>query len=183
MNTRRVVALVGVSGVGKSRALAHARTSGEFEHLQASTLIRAERERRRQSAIGHDALREANIDDNQALLVEGFRHAAPEAGLVILDGHTIIDTPDGLVEIEPNVFRMLEVSRFVVLTDGPEEIYRRRFADPERKRPVRSVDELREQQERSVIVAYRAALELGVPMVILISAGVQDVVEALQSKC
>ncbi len=100
--------------------------------------------------------------------------------MVILDGHTVIDTPDGLVEIEPNVFRMLEVSRFVILTDGPEEIYRRRLADPERKRPVRSVDELRQQQERSVIVAYRAALELGVPVVILVNAGVQDVVEVLR---
>jgi len=180
MNIRRVVALIGLSGVGKSTALARARPSVAFEHFQASALIRAERERRRQSAIGHDALREANIDDNQALLVEGFRHVAPEAGLVILDGHTVIDTPDGLVEIEPNVFRMLEVSRFVILTDGPEEIYRRRLADPERKRPVRSVDELRQQQERSVIVAYRAALELGVPVVILVNAGVQDVVEVLR---
>jgi adenylate kinase len=51
MNTRRVVALVGLSGVGKSTALARARASVAFEHLQASTLIKAERERLRQAAI------------------------------------------------------------------------------------------------------------------------------------
>lgn len=180
MNIRRVVAFVGLSGVGKSTLLAHARASVAFKHLQASALIKAERDRRQQAAIDHDALREANIDDNQALLIEGFRHAVPEAELVVLDGHTVIDTPDGLVEIEPKVFRMLGVSRFVVLTEGPEESYRRRLADPERKRPARSVDELRQQQERSVLVAHRAALALRVPLVVLVCGGVQDIVEVLQ---
>jgi adenylate kinase len=180
MNRPQVVAVVGLSGVGKSTALEAAHASLAFEHLQASALIKAERERWRQAKIDHDALREANINDNQALLVGGFRHTAPKAGLVILDGHTVIDTPDGLVEIEPKVFRMLGVSRFVVLTEEPEEIYRRRSADPGRKRPMRSVDELRQQQERSILVAHRAALDLRVPLVVLVCQGVQDFVEALQ---
>lgn len=180
MNLQRVVAFVGVSGVGKSTILGRAREFLAFEHLQASALIKAERERRRQATIYHDTLRETNINDNQALLVGGFRHATTKAGLIVLDGHTVIDTPEGLVEIETKVFRMLGVSRFVVLTEEPEEIYRRRSADPDRKRPLRSADELLQQQERSILVAHRAALEIRVPLVVLVRDGVQDIVEALR---
>jgi len=69
MNSRRVIAVIGLSGVGKSALISCARKSFEFEHLQASSLISAERARRREAPINHDALREANIDDNQTLLV------------------------------------------------------------------------------------------------------------------
>lgn len=180
MNRQRVVAVVGLSGVGKSTLLASARMNIAFEHLQASLLIKSERERRRQTSIGHDASRDVNITDNQALLVEGFRRVAPKTGLVVLDGHTVIDTPDGLVEIDPKVFRTLGASHFIVLTEEPAEIYRRRFADTSRKRPMRSVDELRQQQEHSILAAHRAALALRVSLAVLISDGVQEILNALR---
>jgi adenylate kinase len=167
MSRRKVVALVGLSGVGKSTRLKDVRRGLVFEHLQAGDLIKAEREERQGKLVAHDVLREANIDDNQALLISGFLRYAPEEGLIVLDGHTVIDTPDGLVEISPSVFSAIDVSRFVVLVDDAEKIASRRLSDRRRTRPFRSPEELAEHQERSVLAAYRAALALRVPLFIV----------------
>lgn len=167
MSRRRVVALAGLSGVGKSTLLKEARRRLVFEHLQASDLIRAERQERQGNPIAHDILREGNIDDNQALLISGFMRRAPEEGLIVLDGHTIIDTPDGLIEISPSVFSAINVSRFVVLVDEVEKIALRRLSDTRRMRPARSHEELAEHQQRSVLSAYRAAIALSVPLFIV----------------
>lgn len=177
MSDRRVIAVVGISGVGKSTAIARARTAVVFEHLQASVLIKTERDR--QGEVRHDSLREHDINDNQALLLSGFRLTAPDSGLVVLDGHTVIDTPDGLVEIASEVFGLIGVSRFVALTDAPEKILQRRLADSERKRPERSVDELHAHQERSILVAHRAALALRIPLVVLAGESVDEITKVL----
>ncbi|MCL6707283.1 AAA family ATPase [Pseudomonas sp. R2.Fl] len=165
--SRKVVALVGLSGVGKSTLLEDAQRGLVFEHLQASDLIKAERSERQAKPVAHDLLHEGNIDDNQALLISGFMRYAPEDGLVVLDGHTVIDTPDGLVEISPLVFSAIDVSRFVVLVDDVEKIALRRLSDTRRTRPTRSHEELAEHQERSVLAAYRAALSLSVPLFVV----------------
>ncbi|MFG1180815.1 ATP-binding protein [Xanthobacter versatilis] len=167
MSRRKVVALTGLSGVGKSTLLEYARRTLIFELLQAGDLIKAERQERQGQYVAQDLLREGNIDDNQALLISGFMRSAPEKGLIVLDGHTIIDTPDGLVEISPSVFSAIDVSRFVVLVDDAEKIALRRLSDTRRTRPSRSPQELAEHQERSVLAAYRAALALRVPLFIV----------------
>lgn len=167
MSRRKVVVLAGLSGVGKSTLLEDTRRRFVFEHLQASDLIKAERQTLQDKSVAHDLLREENIDDNQALLISGFMRCAPEEGLIVLDGHTIIDTPDGLVEISPSVFSAINVSRFVVLVDDVETIALRRLSDTRRTRPLRSPEEIAEHQERSVLAAYRAALALSVPLFVV----------------
>lgn len=178
MNDRRIVAVVGISGVGKSSALERAQMSLPFTHLQASALIKAEHELRQQKFVDHDALREANIDDNQTLLIDGFHRAVPDSGLVVLDGHAIIDTPMGLVEVEPRVFRLIGASQIVVLTEAPEKIWQRRQSDSQRKRPMRSIDELRQQQDYSLVAAQRVALDLRIPLAV--SGNVQGLIAALR---
>ncbi len=167
MSGRKVVALVGISGVGKSTFLHNARRRLVFEHMQASDLIKAEKLEQQDKPIAHDFLREGNIDDNQALLISSFMRRAPKEGLIVLDGHAMIDTPHGLVEISPSVFSAINVSRFIILIDDVEKIAARRLSDARRMRPSLSNDELAEHQERSILSAYRSALALKVPLLVV----------------
>jgi adenylate kinase len=180
MNDRRVIVVVGLSGVGKSTSLIRAQEMVDFTLLRASGLIQDERTRIQKTALGPDDLRNRDIAENQELMRSAFNRLAPASGLVVLDGHVIIDTPTGLVEVPPYLFKSLGVSKIIVLTETPEEILRRRNLDRTRTRPLRSLDDLRMQQERTVLAAHRVALELRVPLLILVCDQVDEIVCALQ---
>ncbi|WP_414462428.1 ATP-binding protein [Hyphomicrobium sp. DY-1] len=163
--TQPIIALVGISGVGKSTLLRAAAETLTFQHLQASALIKEAKERRTSAAVASDELRTADIADNQALLVEGFGLARNSGdALVVLDGHTVIDTPLGLITIEPSVFAAVGVTQFIFVADDPNAILSRRTDDQSRNRPQRSALELEQHQEQAVLAAFKAALHLGVPL-------------------
>jgi ABC-type dipeptide/oligopeptide/nickel transport system ATPase component len=126
--TKSVVALVGISGVGKSTLLRAAAETIQFQHLQASALIKAAKEKQTAETVVTDDLRTADITDNQALLVQGFSDARdPSKTLIVLDGHTVIDTPNGLVTIEPRIPACGKRSRRHSRAASPQ---RRRAAPP-----------------------------------------------------
>jgi adenylate kinase len=174
-----VVALVGISGVGKSTLLRAAAKYVSFQHLQASALIKEAKERQSAAAVATDELRTADITDNQALLVKGFTNARdPAAQLVVLDGHTVIDTPTGLITIEPGVFAALGVTQFVFVADDPQAIFARRANDQTRQRPQRTPVELAHHQEQAMLAAFKVALSLEVPLHMFTPAqfeGVRDI--------
>lgn len=160
----RVVALVGVSGVGKSTLLRKIEGKVSFLHLQASQLIKDEIAQITVAKPTSEQLRNGPVIDNQALLVSAFRRkTSTHSGLIVLDGHTIVDTPEGLVEIPAAVFAEMNVTHFIVLHDFPGLISERRQADKYRKRPGRTDDELIDHQWRSLAAAARIALKSWMP--------------------
>jgi adenylate kinase len=166
--TQPALALVGLSGVGKSTLLRAVSEHIQFQHLQASALIKAAREALAAAPVATDDLRRADINDNQMLLIEGFKDArSPDASLVVLDGHTVVDTPSGLVKIAPEVFGALGISDFVFIAEDAEVIFQRRRADQTRNRPDRSPEELDEQQTQALLAAFQAARMLCVPLHVL----------------
>lgn len=176
-----IVALVGISGVGKSTLLKAASDRVQFQHLQASALIKAGKEAITASTIAADDLRRADINDNQALLVHGFNNArSPDAPLIVLDGHTVIDTPSGLVRIEPRVFAALGVTQFIFLADDPAAISIRRENDQSRTRPKRSPQELDDHQTQALLNTFAAARHLGVPLMVFTINQVDAVRSALE---
>jgi adenylate kinase len=157
-----VVAMFGLSGVGKgwlARQLCQRRP--EILHLEASALMRDALQ------ASSEALRTATndvIDDNQSSLIAAFaaaRTAAPSRP-TLFDGHCVIDNDAGLVEIPLAVIARLEPSYIVFISDEPEAIADRRRGD-DRKRPVRSLDELAHHQDRARLIALAYAEGLAIP--------------------
>ncbi|HXS50202.1 MAG TPA: AAA family ATPase [Sphingomicrobium sp.] len=158
-----VLAVVGLSGVGKTTAINRLADKVPFLHLQASALIQAERVARGYAGTSSEDLRRGPVLDNQSLLICGFRRASEDHhGLVVLDGHVLIDSDNGMIKIPSSVFGDIGCDHIAVLTDDPHEIWQRRRNDVSRKRPSRSVQDLNEQQELICIVAAQIAGELGI---------------------
>ena len=177
-----VVALVGISGVGKSTLLKAASDRWLFQHLQASALIKEARETITPVPIAADDLRQADNNDNQALLVLGFNNArSPDAPLIVLDGRSVIDTPSGPVRIESRVIAQLGITQFIFLADNPQAIGLRREKDQSRTHPQRSPEELDDHQTQALRNAFTVARHLDVPLIVFTISQVDGVRVALEA--
>lgn len=162
--TNKIIALVGLSGVGKSTIISKIPSQIKFQSLSASKLIKDQKE----AYTNHDELRFHNINDNQSLLIDGFKQVRDSSlGTTILDGHTAIETPNGLVELPTSVFEAMSIGHFVFLIEKEELIFERRANDQFRKRSTATQAELFEIQKRALEITTRIALELRIPMTIL----------------
>jgi len=123
----KVVAVVGIYGVGKSRIVDCAGRRVPLLHLKASDLIKARLAQPQTS----EQLRRGAVLANQQLMLEEFaaRVAASDQSTVIFDGHSLIDTPAGLLEIPLAVFVAIKPDLIVFIEDVPETIHARRAAD------------------------------------------------------
>ena len=168
--TQRVIALVGLSGVGKSTLLKKVGKRVSFLHLQASHLIQNELVFQTSVTQTSEQLRNGPIINNQAHLISAFqRETATCDGLIVLNGHVLIDAPDGLIEIPAAVFDELGVAHFIVLQERPCRIFKQRLRDTTRTRPERTEIELADHQRLSILATTNIALELGCPVSFLTS--------------
>lgn len=166
--TNRIVAFLGLSGVGKSTTLSKLASVITFQHHQASAIIKRRRARLEDEAFTKDDLRKFSIDDNQELLIEGFRDALhPSPRLAILDGHSAIETRTGVALIEPSVFAAIGVEHLIFLADNPDEIALRRHRDRSRERPPATEEDIVELQNTALIQAELIARELDIAMTVL----------------
>jgi len=165
--TQKVTAVVGLSGVGKTSVLSTLSSKRKFQHLSASRLIRDAR-RLWDMPGALDTLRSANIGENQRLLIEGFRRAIDsKAAHVVLDGHTVVEAPSGLIVIEPTVFRELQIASMIFLADNAVEIARRRANDITRSRAVATLEGIQRNQEAALLAAFQTCSELKIPLTVV----------------
>lgn len=164
----RRIALLGLSGVGKTTMLSRLASRIEFTHLEASRLIKAEQVRRSIGSQSSEVLRTGPVLDNQNLLIAGFAHeAASTHRPIVFDGHSVIDGGNGLIEIPAEVFASLDLQAICVLHAEPADILARRLSDGARLRPVRTIEALAEHQARAIEVARAIAKQLNQPFELL----------------
>ena len=175
--TRRI-ALLGLSGVGKSTLVRRLGQRLPLLHLQASALIKAEQAHRMQDADSSEALRTGAVIGNQQLMIAAYmRETAGITPPVVFDGHSIIDGRDGLIEIPAEVFAALNLDAIFYLSARPNVIAERRQADVDRLRPARDAATLAGHQRIARESARAIAAEIGCKFVEISSDGVQTVVD------
>lgn len=163
-----IMALLGISGVGKSTALGKLIQFVPFQHLQASSIIKEVRAKIEAEPLSNDDLRKLSIDDNQQLLIQGLQDALlPTPRLAILDGHSVIETPSGIVLIEPYVFQNIGVQEIIFFADNPALIAERRRNDQSRKRPPAKVQDVATLQDSALMQAAVIARQLDIAMSVL----------------
>jgi adenylate kinase len=158
-----IIAVFGISGVGKSYMINGFIQSNSFAHAQASELLRKAKEELG-SRVSAEDLRQGPVLDNQALLIDAFsKLRSVEARDMIFDGHTIIDAGNQLIEIPFHVIQAIGPAAIIHLWDEPETIVNRRASDSSRQRPARNAGELGAHQQRSEALAQDYADRLGLP--------------------
>lgn len=167
---RKVVAVFGLSGVGKSTTVAkvEAEADGLVASVNAGDLIG----RRLTGGRETDGLRLLSADEirsNQELLVEELAvvRMAPGSPVLLLDGHCVIDNGRELVWIPVDVVERLGIAAVVYLTGDSGEIRARRRSDSSRERPDLDKDELARHQQSGLAACMSYSVELGLPMMVV----------------
>jgi adenylate kinase len=177
MSEPLVIALVGISGVGKTTFLTKLSSRLEFQHLTAGSLIRRARDAEKRP---RDQLRLADVEENQRLLVEGFDLACDRlASRIILDGHCIIHGDLGVQHIGSQVFSELGIRLMVHLEAPSRQVQVNRSGDLARDRPLLHVAEIDEHQALSLAHAQDIASELQIEFLRLTHADLNVLVDRL----
>ena len=151
-----VVAVFGLSGVGKSWLISRFAAAETVVHAQASQLLREARAAISGRAETQEELRKGAVLENQTLLIEAFaRLRASATAPVIFDGHSVVDGRDRLIEIPVDVIQALGPTGLVFIRDDPAAIVTRRAQDKFRIRPARTEAEIGVQQDRAFMVCAR----------------------------
>lgn len=160
---QEVAFLAGISGVGKTTFLKMLSASSDFQSLTASSIIKDQQKYEALRAQSSEDLRQGDISDNQRLMASGFERLRDKSKkLVIVDGHTIIASPSGIVKLNHEVFEPLALSRMVFLYENASLILERRIGDIGRERPQISIDEIKEHQSLALTQAADIANILGI---------------------
>jgi adenylate kinase len=163
-----VLALVGLSGVGKSTLISELEKALPLRHFTASDLIKSELAFRSSHVASSEELRVGAVTDNQVLLMAAFSRSTTKLdGLVVLDAHVVIDGACGLIDIAASVFGDLGVQHMLFIEAAPEEIAERRRNDTGRSRPTRSAEEIGAHQEHAITRARTITAELGIPLTVI----------------
>lgn len=159
-----VIAILGLSGSGKSylgRSIVRARP--EYLRLSAGGLLR------RSLHTTGEKLRTAEGDDvreNQTELARALAEA--RAGQwkrpVLLEAHSFIDNDRELIDVPSEVMASLDLAGIILIDVPAEQIAARRQTD-KRKRPQRSLSELKHQCARSKKLARCYAADLDIPLI------------------
>lgn len=177
--TQKIYALTGISGVGKTTFLRGVKEFIDFQHLTGGTLIAKARE---SLSLDRDELRKLNVDENQTLLLNGFRTLRdPNAEFVVFDGHVIIDTGDTVENIQIEVFRQLDINAMFHLEAEVMQIARNRQFDKSRSRPELSQEVLSRHQQISRVRAREVAEVLNIEFLVVSHRDVETFVNKLSA--
>lgn len=179
-NIHDITVIAGLSGVGKTFIIE--KLASEFDsyfHLSAGSLIK-----KRLANLDRDQLRKLeknSILANQYLMTEQFKeelNTIDRKFSIIFDAHMFIDNDHEFIEVPYEIFKQLSPTRIILISDEAEKIIERRKFDNSRKRPIRSMPEIIEQQNRSIMLSQDYSSKLSIPFIEIKSGDIQALLTA-----
>lgn len=169
-----VIFLAGVHGVGKSYLGVRVAEALGIPHYTASQLIR---EQKSEATWGADK-KVAGIADNQLALIRGLAKKRMNDRDCLLDGHFVLRNSEGaLVSLEESVFKNLELSGVILLTEDAHIIATRLAS---RDGIAANLNEITELASSESTHAHSVCQALGVPLIELNAATEQAVLDAFE---
>ena len=145
--------ITGISGVGKTWLIKQfVDQNDKFCRVSASKLIENAKAKNIDSLGNNNGPLAMQVDSNQALLLDELEKfiSVKADKKILFDGHSVIDTVEGLVQIDVNVIDEIGPKKIIFLEDLPENILKRRQNDENRNRPRRTLEYLTSYQEASL---------------------------------
>lgn len=141
-----IVGLFGISGSGKTHLASSFYAKYDVITTRASQIIE-----RYGHEIEYHRLNKNVLDKNQSILIQGLEklNASNPNKVIIIELHNIIETPEGLTDIDPQVLHDLNLKAVCFLDVPVELLYSRRMNDSIRNRPAKSLQELEALQSKS----------------------------------
>ncbi|MEM1657675.1 MAG: adenylate kinase [Candidatus Jordarchaeales archaeon] len=169
-----VVVVTGVPGVGKTTVIDNAIEAARKEGMKITLMnygtVMLEIAKAKGLVENRDQMRKlpSNIQrEVQKLAAEKIADAAKD-GIVVVDTHMLINTPEGFLPGIPAwVAESLKPNVLILIEADPEEIKNRRRGDESRERDVQSVEEIRLHQEMCRSTAAACATLTGATIVIV----------------
>ena len=174
----KLVIVTGIPGAGKSTVckelLALASERGvkisvlNYGDVMMEILTRGGRE------LHRDDIRRMGMSVQKVVQAEAAAKLAKEAekteGHVIIDTHMIVKTGFGyLPGLPKHVLEVLKPDLLVLIEASPEEIAERRPKDVDRRRDVRTLEELAEELAFSRMMASACSVFTGAPVAIIMN--------------
>lgn len=140
------IGVFGLAGAGKTTLthLLEARNPS-YKAVSASKLIAMDG-----GAIKYELLDHEKVHLNQSVLVSAYASFKAQNECTLIELHCLIETPQGVDEVDPTVLQALGLDAVFFLLVQPAEILRRREMDAEKMRRAISVSELCDLQNRSL---------------------------------
>lgn len=146
------IGIFGLSGSGKTTLTSRlARLDKRFAVVSASSLIK-----HRGGMIQYDELGRNRVFSNQNVLVDAYREFKTIHQDTIIELHSVIESEEGIIEIELKVLRGLELDLAFFLKMEPSLISERRRLDLKKKRRVADALELGCLQEQAIEICQFA---------------------------
>lgn len=173
-----IIGLFGLSGSGKTYLTSQLSSESEIIATRASQIIK-----QYGCEINYNRLDKKVIDLNQTVLIEGlkkFKYEKPNE-IIVIELHNIIETPEGLSEINPKILFELKLDAACYLKVEPETLYQQRKYDTKRVRPEKTTKTLEQLQKRSVDKFVRDFECFKVPYTVLKNSTSRELVSFIDS--